>query len=104
MVFYYNKHRKPVELEGKVYICLARKVGDTGYTLPCLTSLSPVKMGPFLIRKKVHNLAYEVDIPDSLNIPPVTSVIHLEQAPKNTWNRQIDPSFRLRIEQNQIPL
>lgn len=34
-----------MELKGKVYIQLAKEVGDTGYTLPRLMSLSPVKMG-----------------------------------------------------------
>lgn len=89
MAFYYDKHRRPVELSGKVYIRLTRKVGDTGYTLPCLTSLSPVKMGPFPIIKKVHDLAYHIDVPTSLGIHPVISVVHLEQAPEDNWNQQV---------------
>lgn len=89
MAYYYNKRRKPVELTGKVFIHLVRKVGDTGYTLPCLTTLSPVKMGPFKILKKVHELAYEIDVPESLGIHPVISVVHLEQAPEDIWDRQV---------------
>lgn len=45
IAFYHYKHPKPVQLPGWVYIRLARKMGDGGYTLPKLSSLSPVKMG-----------------------------------------------------------
>lgn len=34
-----------MQLTGKVYIRLARKMGDGCYTLPKLSLLSPVKMG-----------------------------------------------------------
>ena len=50
MAFYYDKHRQPLELSGKVYkvyIWLARKVDDSKYTLLCacldqLSALSSV--------------------------------------------------------------
>lgn len=47
MAFYYDKHRQPLELSGKVYIWLARKVGDSRYILLCacldqLSALSSV--------------------------------------------------------------
>ena len=64
-----------------------RKVSNTGYTLPHLTTLSPIKMGLFKILKKVHKLAYEIDMPKSLGIHPVISVVHLEQAPEDIWDR-----------------
>ena len=78
-----------MELNGKVYIQLAKEVGDTGYTLPRLMSLSPVKMGPFPIVKKIPNLAYKLDILESPGFHPVISVVHPEQAPEDDWNHQV---------------
>ena len=40
-------------------------------------------MGLFTIKKRMHELAYKINIPDSLIIHPVISVIHLKQALKN---------------------
>lgn len=59
-------------------------------------------MGPFSIKKKIHNLAYEIKIPYSLGIHQVISVIHLEQAPKDTSNRQVQVSD-CELNENKYP-
>lgn len=53
--------------------------------------LSLVKMGPFHIKRHVGWLAYKLDLPPSLDIHPVISVIHLEQAHTNNHPCMVIP-------------
>ena len=89
MAYYYDKKHKAVELKEQAYIRLVRKVGQVGYRLPDSTCLSPLKMGPFKIKRRVGELAYELDLPEDIKIHPVISVIHLEQASDDPWGRQV---------------
>lgn len=43
--------------------------------------------GPFKIKRKVNDLAYELELPDSMHIHPIISVAHLEQHVPDDWNR-----------------
>jgi hypothetical protein len=87
IAFYFDRKHKPIELKNYVYIRLTRKPRHTGYSLEGSSCLSPVKMGPFRIVRRVGNLAYELDLPPNLHIHPVISVVHLEQAPDDPWHR-----------------
>jgi hypothetical protein len=51
------KHR-PQELEGKIFLWLS-KPGKPGYHVLNQSSLSPKKLGPFKIVRKVSPLAYD---------------------------------------------
>ncbi|GFF30572.1 retrotransposon polyprotein, putative [Aspergillus udagawae] len=85
-VIYDDKH-KPVELKDWAYIKIVKGIG-TGYSLPSSSKLSPVKQGPFRIKRKVGRLAYELDLPATWRIHPIISVIHLEQAyPDDVYHR-----------------
>ncbi len=62
------------------------KAGDTvylrigkGYHLPGKPKAkwAPKRAGPFLIKRKVNNLAYELDFPPGYKVHPVVSVAHL---------------------------
>jgi hypothetical protein len=46
-------------------------------------------MGPYPIVKKISDLAYRLDLPSSLRINPVISIIHLEQAPVDGYQRHM---------------
>jgi hypothetical protein len=81
------KHRPP-RLEGKVFLKVT-KLGKPGYHVPNQSSLSPKKLGPFRIIRKVSPLAYELELPDSMRNHPVISVIHLEQAKEDPFERTV---------------
>jgi hypothetical protein len=82
------KHQPP-QLKDRVYLKLARKPGTHGYRLPHTTKLSPIMAGPFPILTKVNNLAYKLQLPAEWRIHPVISVIHLEQAYDDDYQRRI---------------
>ncbi|EED12068.1 hypothetical protein TSTA_001390 [Talaromyces stipitatus ATCC 10500] len=65
--------------------------------------LSPMKMGPFPIKRRVGNLAYKIDLPLGLHIHPIISVIHLEQAPKDEWERSIITTILQDVHQIRLP-
>jgi hypothetical protein len=83
-----DKHQAP-QLEGQVYIRMARKPGSPGYRLPNTTKLSPILQGPFRILERVSDLAYRLELPAHWKIHPVISVIHLEQAHVDDYNRRV---------------
>ena len=90
------KHRVP-ELTNSVYLKMA-KTGVPGYHLPKSSSLSTKKVGPFKIAAKVGPLAYRLELPESMKIHPVISVIHLEQAKPDSFGRQIPEPTPLMVE------
>ncbi|KAJ5543001.1 hypothetical protein N7461_009004 [Penicillium sp. DV-2018c] len=103
MAFYFDRKHKPVELKNYAYLRLTRKPGHVGYTLEGSSCLSPVKMGPFRIIRRVGNLAYELDLPQSLNIHPVVSIVHLEQTPYDPWNRQTSTTIPEEVHRLSLP-
>ena len=89
-VRYDSKHRVP-DLVGNVYLKLA-KTGDAGYHIPKTSSLSTKRVGPYRILEKVSPLAYRLELPPSMaKVYPVISVIHLEQAKPDLFDRDIPP-------------
>ena len=91
MSMYYDKRHQPVELSGSAYIRLATGI-KKGYWLPNSLSLSVIKTGPFPIKRKVGNLAYELQLPKRMSrMHPIISVIHLEPAPPDPYNRTVPP-------------
>ena len=64
-----------------------------GYNLPHKPNkkLSNQRAGPFLIKRRVGNLAYELDLPPAWKIHPVISIAQLEPA-----NNSSDPYMRPR--------
>jgi hypothetical protein len=103
MAFYFDRKHKPVELKKYAYIRLTRKPGHVGYSLEGSSCLSPVKMGPFRIIRRVGNLAYELDLPQDLHIHPVVSVVHLEQAPDDPWHRQTATTIPDEVHKLSLP-
>ena len=88
---YDGKHR-PIEFEvgDKVYLRLHR-----GYHLPGNPSrkYSQQRAGPFVVKKRVGRLAYELDFPPNMGIHPVISVAHLSPTPpgEDPFDREIPP-------------
>lgn len=79
----YNGKHKPLELATgeKVFLRLHK-----GYTIPSLANqkLSLQRVGPFIIKRKIGELAYELDLPPTMAIHPVISIAQLEPAPKGS--------------------
>ena len=100
MKVYFDSKHAPVTLTGSVYLRLATGI-KKGYRLAGASKLSPVKMGPFRIKSRVGDLAYEIELPPDLqDIHPVISVAHLEQAPDDslTGDRRLPPPGPLLID------
>lgn len=76
----YDQHHRAMEFkEGdKVYLRLHR-----GYHLPGNPSrkLSQQRSGPWVIKRRIGRLAYELDFPPNFGIHPVISVAHLSPTP-----------------------
>ena len=91
MSMYYNKRHQPVKLLRSAYIRLAIGI-KKGYWLPNSSSLSVIKTGPFPIKWKVGNLAYELQLPKRMScMYPIISVIHLEPALPDPYNQTVLP-------------
>ncbi len=87
---YDAKHRIP-DLVGSVSLKLA-KTGDAGYHIPKTSSLSTKRVGPYRILEKVSPLAYRLELPPGMSKTyPVISVIHLEQAKPDPFQREVPP-------------
>lgn len=50
-------------------------------------SLGPQRVGPYRILRQIGNLAYELELPSTLQIHPVVSVAHLEKGPNTVPER-----------------
>lgn len=88
MSVYFDASHRPPRLSGKAYIKLV-KLGRHGYQLPRSSKLSVIKMGPYPIKRRVGELAYELELPAHTKIHPVISCIHLEQYVEDPYQRQI---------------
>jgi len=97
MAISFDANHQPPQLEGRAYIRLVRR-GKRGYSVPQSSKLSPIVLGPFPIKRRVGELAYELDLPPHLKIHPVISVIHLEQAYDDEYGRTIPPPPPLIID------
>ena len=84
MAIQFNRDHKVLEFSGEVYIRLTWKDGK-GYHLPSSSKLSLILIGPFKIKQKVSKLAYKLNLPPSLQLHPVISVIHLKQCITDNW-------------------
>lgn len=84
----YDQKHRPIQMEVGSYAYLRL---HKGYTIPGLRNrkLSPQRVGPFLIKRKVGNLAYKLQIAPVMRIHPVISIAQLEAAPKkpDSFNR-----------------
>ena len=93
MSIYYDGKHQPLELKpgDKAYISIAGSM-ETGYHLPHTIShkLSPQRVGPFEILRKVGRLAYELRIPKTWKIHPIISIAHLEPHKPDTFGRDIE--------------
>ena len=84
----YDKRHQHLKLNpgDKAYLRLHH-----GYSLPSQTNakLSNQRTGPFLIKRRIGKLAYELDLPPRWQIHPVISIMQLEPAPKDAdpYNR-----------------
>lgn len=85
----YDQKHKPIQMEVGSYAYLRL---HKGYTIPGLRNrkLSPQRVGPFLIKRKVGDVAYELQIAPVMRIHPVISVAQLEPAPTD-----LDPFGRI---------
>lgn len=78
MKVYYDSRHKPLLLKpgDKAYLRL-----NKGYKLPeHHQKLSQRRCGPFLVKRRVGRLAYELDLPSTWKIHPVISIAQLEPA------------------------
>jgi hypothetical protein len=88
----YDARHRPLEFgEGEeVYLRLHK-----GYHLPGNPSrkLSQQRTGPFVVKRRVGRLAYELDLPANMGIHPVISVAHLAPTPdgKDPFDRDAPP-------------
>ncbi|CZT02527.1 uncharacterized protein RCO7_06258 [Rhynchosporium graminicola] len=88
----YDKKRRPLDLipgTDRVYLKLAKGVGNGYRLLDNHTKLSFTKMGPYAIKRKISRLSYEIDLPDWLPIHPVITVDHLQEVIQDPYNRKI---------------
>jgi hypothetical protein len=71
----------------KVYVRLG-----TGYKLRGIpkAKLGMQRVGPFSIIEKVGRLAYKLQLPEGWRIHPVISVVHLEPAKEDPYNREVE--------------
>lgn len=86
MATYFDAAHRPLHFTGKVFIKLVRN-GQRGYQLPKSSKLSTIRMGPYPIKQKIGELAYELDLPTHTRIHPVISCIHLEQYQEDPYQR-----------------
>ncbi|RMZ86659.1 hypothetical protein DV736_g6115, partial [Chaetothyriales sp. CBS 134916] len=79
MAIYFDRKHTPFRQADLVYLRLAKGV-NIGYKLPNMSVLDVNKVGPFRVKRKVSNVAFELELPPDMGIHPVISCIHLEPA------------------------
>jgi len=93
----YNRKHKDLSLAvgDKAYIRLG-----AGYKLRGIpkAKLGLQRVGPFAILEKVGGLAYKLDLPGGWKIHPVISVVHLEPAKEDPFDREVAPPPPLEVE------
>lgn len=83
----FDRKHMPPAFHDQAYLRLTRT--GRGYKLPASSKLSPTLLGPFPIRRKVSDLAYELILPSHMRLHPVISVIHLEPHETDDFNRHL---------------
>lgn len=86
MVIRFNINYKLSELAGSAYIQLAGKDAK-GYHLLNSSKILPIMHGPFPIKRKINDLAYKLELLESMHIHPVILVVHLELHVSDDWQR-----------------
>lgn len=100
---YYDVRHTPLLMKSGdfAYLTLNR-----GYRLPSQPNrkLSQQRCGPFLIKRRVGRLAYELELPPAWRVHPVVSVAQLEPAPAEKDPYQRDrPHHPDEVEVEEIP-
>ncbi len=85
MAIQYDQHHTTPLFRGKVWLRLIRS--GKGYKMPGSSKLSPIRTGPFTIKRQVGQLAWELELPEHMKIHPVISCIHLEQYEEDPFHR-----------------
>ena len=105
IVIRFDINYKPPVLTDSAYIQLAEK-DIKGYCLLHSLKISLILHSLFPIKRKINDLTYKLDLPDSMHIHPVISVMHLEPCMPDDWQRVLpekpDPVIMDRGEQFKI--
>ncbi len=88
MLIRFNAKHKLSDLKKKVFLKFI-KSEKSEYQVFNHFSLSSKKIDLFQIVKKLSSLTYELDLSSSMKVHFVISVIHLEQANEDQYNRDI---------------
>ena len=99
MAIYFDADHRPPKFQGKVWIRLA-KTGRPGYHLPGNSKLSTIRTGPYTIKRRVGDLAYELDLPEHTRLHPVISCIHLEQYVEDPHQRSVPEPGPIMVDGN----
>lgn len=86
MAIYYDQKHSAVRIGDLAYVKLTTKLGK-GYRIPYASTLDVIKVGPFKVIEKVGKLAFRLELPPHMKIHPVISVVHLEPAVPDPYNR-----------------
>ena len=87
MAQYYDARHSEIKPSDKVWLKLAKGTAK-GYRLPHTTAIDPIRVGPFAVKEKINDVAYKLHLPTHIKIHPVISIIHLEPANEDIYNRQ----------------
>ena len=93
-LYIWKEQRKCQNSKRKTYIWLKVVRMGTGYRIPGSSKLSPIKVGLFTVKRRVGQLAYELDLPKRYKFHPVISCIRLEQCHADGFDRQLDQQQR----------
>ncbi|ERF69335.1 hypothetical protein EPUS_09241 [Endocarpon pusillum Z07020] len=74
MAFFFDEKHEPPHFQGKVFIS---------------SKLSTIRMGPYPIKRRVGQLAYELELPSHTRIHPVISCVHLEPFHEDAHERRM---------------
>lgn len=86
MTIYYDKKHSQVRVGDMAYIKLTTTLGK-GYRIPYASTLDATKVGPFKVIGDIDRLAFRLELPAHMKIHPVISVVHLEPASPDPYNR-----------------
>jgi hypothetical protein len=90
MAKYFDSKHTPIKEADQVWLKLAKGT-DIGYRLPNMSALDVKKIGPFPVKRRMGKVAFELDLPEHLNIHPVISCVHLEPARPEHFDRLPPP-------------
>ena len=92
MAIDFDKNHTPPHFKGQVWLKVVHM--GTGYRIPGSSKLSLTKVGPFKVKRRVGQLAYELELPKRYKFHPIISCIHLEQYHPDDFGRQLDQQQR----------